>query len=377
MRRILPFLLGLFLFVGFLATLGFLWWKSRDVPVTYAIEKAEIADVVEKTVATGAINPRVEVAIKSRVSGVVSRLAVEPGQIVRAGDLIGEIRVIPDVAALEQAQSAVQAARIGLDDAKRQLERGEQLAGTAAIAGRELDDLRTAYALAQQEYESAQRQLQIVREGATRQTADVSTQVRSTVDGMVLSVDVEAGQSVIESNTFNEGTTIATVADMNDLVFEGQVDESEVGRLKEGMPLEITVGALENRTFAGTLEYISPKGVLEEGAVQFEIKARVEPPDDVFIRAGSSANADIVLDRRDDVLTVEERLVGFDEDGKPYVEVAVGDQQFERRSVELGLSDGIRAEVLAGIDANTELKGREIDPNDPDGRMSGGGRRRR
>ena len=199
-------------------------------------------------------------------------------------------------------------------------------------------------------------QLEIVREGATRGSGNVSTDVRSTVSGMVLAVDVEVGDTVTETNTFNAGTTIAWVADMTDMVFEGLVDESEVGRIREGMPLDITVGAIRGRTMAGTLEYISPKGLVEEGTVQFEIRAAIVPQEDLFIRAGSSANADIVLEKKDQVLSIDEEALRFEAE-RVYVEVEAAGGGFEQRDVKVGLSDGLHIEVLQGLDGTERLKG--------------------
>lgn len=339
----------------FLLTVVWLFVQSRPVPEDLKIVEPETADIVLKTVATGAIVPRAEVEIKSRVSGVVQVLHVVPGQQVTRGDLIAEIKVIPDSASLNQAQSSVRSARIEFDNATVELERAEALSSSAALSTSELQQARTARDRSKADFDGAWSQLQIVKDGATRGSGDVSTEVRSTVDGMVLAVDVEQGQSVTETNTFNAGTTVAWVADMSDMVFEGQIDESEVGRIREGMPLDITVGALRDRKIAGTLEYISPKGVVEEGSVQFEIRAAIQPEEGLFIRAGSSANADIVLDRREQVLAVDESALRF-EGETVFVEVEVAPGQFERRNLEVGLSDGLKIEVLKGLTGKERLK---------------------
>ena len=321
----------------------------------FETENPITTDIVVKTVAAGSVVPRNEVEIKSRVSGIVDRVHLEPGEPVSAGDLIAEIRIVPDVVSLNNAKSNVSSARIELDEAKVGLERAEKLHAQGAISDAELDRARTDSRLKQERYDAAVSNLELVREGVSRRTGNVSTAVKSTVDGMVLVADVEAGQSVIESNTFNEGTTIAVVADMSDMVFEGNVDESEVGKLSEGMALQIKVGAIDDRSFAGTLEYIAPRGVLAEGAVQFEIRAALTVPEDVFVRAGSSANADIVLERAEQVLAVRESCLQFDGD-TVYVEVETGNQVFERRDVEVGVSDGIHIQVLSGIGASDKIK---------------------
>ncbi len=355
LRRILPIFAGLGVIGVFFLTLAFLAWKSIEPPVVHETVEPFITDIVLKTVATGAIVPRNEVAIKSRVSGVVSHLEVEPGNLVSAGDLIASIQIIPDMVTLNNAQSQVRSARIELDDVAAELERTERLFGQSAVSATEVDRARVNHSLREQEYQAAMSNLQLVKDGVSQRTGNVSTQVRSTIAGMVLSVDVKSGESVIESNTFNEGTTMALVADMSDMIFEGSVDESEVGKIKEGMALDITVGAIENRTFPGTLEYISPKGILAEGAVQFEIKARIRPDEDVFIRAGSSANADIVLERVTDVLAVNEAVLQFDK-GQAFVEVETSPQRFERRDVEVGISDGIKIQVIDGVAEGDRIK---------------------
>lgn len=358
MKRMLPAAIVVVIGVALVATLAFLGMKARQEPVEYRTVSPEVADIVKKTVATGSIVPRHEVAIKSQVSGIVDQLAVEPGDEVGKGDLIAKIRIVPDNQALTQAEAAVASARINRDDAKASYERTRALFEQRAVSATELEGDRVAYELRKQEYSAAVDNLQLVREGASRRRGLVSTEVRSTVAGMVLSVDVEEGQSVIESNTFNEGTTIANVANMGDLVFEGSLDESEVGKARVGMPIKMVVAALEGRAFNGELEYISPKGVLTDGAVQFEIRAAVQTGDDTFIRAGSSANADLVLARKEQVLTVPESALVFEGD-KVFVEVQRAPQQFERREIEVGISDGLKIEVLSGVEPSDQLKNGE------------------
>ena len=356
-RIVVPLLVAGGIFGAFALTVGYLVLKSRADPVEYITVEASSADIVLKTVATGAIVPRVEIALKSRVSGVVAELYVEPGDPIAAGDLVAGIQVIPDSATLNAASNATRSTRIQLDNAEEEHQRALALSKNAAISTAELERRRVAYELARQDHAAAVTNLQIVRDGASKGTGPASTEVRSTVAGMVLAVDVETGESVTETNTFNAGTTIGSVADMGDMVFEGFVDESEVGRLREGMGLELTVGALQDERFDATLEYISPKGVLKDGAVQFEIRAALALVPDAFIRAGSSANADIVLDRREAVLAIDERALQFEGDAV-FVEVKrLGGWQ--RADVEVGLSDGLVIEVLSGLSAGDEVKAGE------------------
>jgi len=346
--------LALALLVG---TTAFLFQRAQAPEVTYQTTAPFAADIVKKTVASGAIVPRDEIAVKPRVSGVIQTLHAEPGQRVEAGDLVADIGVIPDSMSLNNAQARLRATDISLSDAKRAHARDKALYDQSALSATALQQSEVTLRLREQERQAAADTLRLIREGAARGGADVNTQVRATIGGMLLDVPVKVGQSVIESNTFNEGTTVAVIADMGDLIFQGTLDESEVGRVREGMPLRITVGALEDEQFSGTLEYISPKGVLDQGAVQFEIRAAVTPPEGRFIRAGVSATADIVLESREGVLAIKESLLQFDEEG-PYVEVEAAPQVFEVRRVEVGLSDGINIEVTGGLDDGDAVKGR-------------------
>lgn len=357
MRRLVPILLSLLVLVAFAWTLRVLYQQSQTPPVVFETETASVADVVQKTVAAGAIVPRREVAIKPRVSGVLVNLLVQPGQQVKSGDLIARIRIIPDVVSLNNAEARVESAGLNLAAAEKELRRTEQLLKEQLVSESEFTRAELEVDLGKKELSAAKNNVQLIKEGAIRGSGKVSNEVTSTVDGMVIAVPVEEGASVIESNTFNEGTTIASVADMTDLVFEGQVDESEVGKLKEGMPVSISVGAIDKQRFPGKLEYISPQGVDAEGTIEFEVRAAIELDPTTFLRANYSANADIILERRDQVLTVPERLLQFAE-GKPFVEVEVevGKGKFEKRDVQLGLSDGIRAEVLSGITAQDRIK---------------------
>lgn len=345
--------------VGLFAwTVKYLYAKSQDDPVTFETEKPQRGDVIKKTVATGSLVPRREVEIKPRVSGVIEKLFVEPGQRVSAGDPIAKIKIIPNVVSLNSAESAVKTARINLDNAERELERARSLFENKLISEAERSRRQTEFELRKQELSAARSNLELIRSGAAKGSGKVSNVVTSTVDGMVIEVPVKLGESVTETNTFNPGSTIAFVADMGDMIFQGYVDESEVGKIEEGMELTIVIGAIEEQRFRGELEYIAPKGATIEGAIQFEIKAAVELKEDVFVRAGYSANADIVLDRAEDVLTISEALLQFEggPGGKPFVEVEVGEQRFERRDIELGLSDGIRVEVESGLKESDAVK---------------------
>ncbi|HTE50967.1 MAG TPA: efflux RND transporter periplasmic adaptor subunit [Kofleriaceae bacterium] len=358
MRRILPITLGIVLVLLFALTLLFLYRKSQAQPVVYETETPFKATIIKKTVATGSLVPRREIEIKPRVSGVVEKLFVEAGAEIKQGQDIARIKIIPNVVSLNQAEAAVDAARINFENAKREETRYKGLAKQQLISEVEFARYQLEFKLRQQELQSASSNLQLVKSGAAKGAGKVSNVVTSTVDGMVIDVPVKEGTSVTETNNFNPGSTIASVADMGDMIFQGKVDESEVGKIKVGMPLEIVVGAIEKQKVEGVLEYIAPKGVAVDGAIQFEIKAAIKPlkDKDLFIRAGYSANADIVVDKRIDVMAVHESVLQFEKDGKPFVEVQVAGQQFEKRPVEVGVSDGVQIELLKGLDLKTAIK---------------------
>jgi len=372
MKRIVPILIVLGV-VGLVVWTGkYLYSKNQPPPEVVETVEPFVADIVKKTVATGSIVPRKEIEIKPRVSGILDELVVEPGVQVKKGDLLARIKIVPDMASLQRAQAQVKSARISFDNARREYDRNQNLFKQKVISETELARFRLDFELAQQELAAAQENLQLVKEGASRaarKAGVATTEVRSTVDGMVLQVPEEEGASVIESNNFNPGTTIAIVADMSDMIFEGLVDESEVGKIKEGMKLDVRIGALQSEQYGASLEYIAPKGVLQEGAIQFEIRAAMALKEGTFIRAGYSATADIVLDRRDQVLALNEAVLQFDK-GKPFIEVQTGPGAFERRDVEVGLSDGIKIEVKSGVNEGDAVK-------KPDPAEGGPGRRGR
>ena len=348
MRRVLPALLALGVLGAFAWTLVFLYRKSKVEPVVYKTASAEVRDIVHKTVAAGAIVPRREVSIKPRVSGIVQRLSVEPGQFLHAGDLIAEIKIVPNVVNVNAAESRLEAANINVENRKQEFARVVELQRQQLVSEADLNRGRLELDLARQEVSAARNNLQLIKEGAIAGSGKVSNLVTSTVEGMVIEVPVKEGASVIETNNFNEGTTIASVADMQDMIFQGFVDESEVGKVKESMPVSIAIGALVGQKFQGTLEYIAPKGTNREGTIEFEVRAALHLIPGSFVRANYSANADIILERRDHVLAINERLLQF-EGGAPFVEVRNAALGYDRRPVELGLSDGVSVEVLRGL----------------------------
>lgn len=356
LKSVLVVLLLLGLAGGFVGTLVFLYRRSKGDPPLAKTEKAAIADIVRKAVATGSIVPRREVLIKPRVSGIVKKLHVLAGQEIKEGDLIAEVTIIPDVVALTRAEGQVRSASIALTHAGLELKRSKRLFGEGLASSQELEDRQLDHDIKAAELTAANETLLVVREGAIAKSDKTSnTKIRATVSGKVLDVPVLEGSSVIESNNFNEGTTVAIIADMTDMIFLGKVDEADVGKIATGMDVSIQIGAIQNRSFDGTLEFIASKGKLVDGAIQFEVKAALKATTDVVIRAGYSANAGIVLEKRSQVLALNEKLLQFEGD-QAFVEVRVAEGVFERRNIDVGISDGIKIEVKGGVTADDEIK---------------------
>jgi HlyD family secretion protein len=358
MKKSVTIFILIFIVISFSAAMYYLYQKNAEDPVVYKTETAKIQTIVKKTVATGSILPLEEVLIKPNISGVIEEIYVEGGDILKANDLIAKIKVIPNLASLNSAKNAINSAKIAYDNEKRNYERQKSLFEKGVISQQEIERAEVTYDQSQQSLRAANQNYDIVKTGSTQGLgSSANTLIRSTVSGMVLEMPVEVGNQVIESNNFNEGTTIAVLADVNKLIFEGKVDESEIDKIKEGLPLEITVGAIENKTFDAVLDYIAPKGKLENGAVQFEIKGTLAKQDSVFIRVGLSANASIILAKATDVLAIKEALVQYDSETKePFLEIKIGDNEFEKRTIETGVSNGIFVEVLSGISEKDEIK---------------------
>ncbi|KQC29997.1 efflux RND transporter periplasmic adaptor subunit [Flagellimonas eckloniae] len=358
MKKSVTIIILLLIVVVFGGSMYYLYQKNSEDPVVYETEKPSKQNIVKKAVATGSILPLEEVLIKPNISGVIEEIYVEGGDYVKSGDLLAKIKVVPNLTALNDARNTIDEAKINLDDQKRNYERQLSLFNKGVISQADLDRAQVTYDQAKQSYGAANKRYDIVKTGTTSGFRNAAnTLIKATVSGMVLEVPVEVGNQVIESNNFNEGTTIAAIADVEKMIFEGKVDESEVGKIKEDLPLEITVGAIENQVFDAVLDYIAPKGKEENGAIQFEIKGTLKKQDTTFIRAGLSANASIILARADSVLALKEALVQFDSETKePYVEIETSEQQFERKDIELGISDGIYVEVKSGLKAKDKIK---------------------
>ena len=346
----------------FIGTFIFLYQKSKPKTTVYETITPEIADLEKTTVATGKVEPRDEVLIKPQISGIISEVYKEAGQTIKQGEVIAKVKVIPELGQLNSAESRVRVAEISTAQAETDHERIKKLYNDKLISREDYEKSEVEIKKAREELQTAKDALEIIKEGITKNSASFSsTLIRSTIDGLILDVPIKVGNSVIMSNTFNDGTTIATVANMNDLIFKGKIDETEVGRIHEGMPVKLTIGALQNLTFDAELEYISPKGVEENGANQFEIKAAVHAPDSVQIRSGYSANAEIVLQRAQKVLAVPEGIIEFSGDST-FVWVmteSIPEQKFERRQIKTGMSDGIKLEIKEGLTGKEKVRASE------------------
>lgn len=362
MKKFLKIALLVLVGIVILWTFVFLYNKSKPKVKEYDTVAPAISSLEKSTVATGKVEPRDEILIKPQISGIIDAVYKEAGQTVKKGEVIARVKVIPELGQLNSAESRVRLAEINYNQATTDFSRIEKLFKDGLISNEEYEKGKVSFQQSKEEFENAKDALDIIKEGITQKTASYSnTMIRSTIDGLILDVPIKEGNSVIMSNTFNDGTTIANVANMSDLIFRGKIDETEVGRLHEGMPVKLTVGALQNYTFEATLEYISPKGVEENGANQFEIKAAISAPDSVMIRSGYSANAEIVLARANNVMTIPESTIEFSNDSA-FVWVmtdSVPEQKFDRRNVEIGMSDGIKIEIKNGVTTTDKVRGME------------------
>lgn len=361
MKRYFKYIMMALAAIVFIGTFVFLYIKSQPKPVEYNEFEPKQMDIRKTTVVTGKIEPRNEVNVKPQISGIITEILKEAGQKVEAGEVIAKVKVIPDMSSLSAAQARVRLAGINERQARTDFEREKALFDKGLVSADEYDKIAQALRQAREESAAAQDNLEVVRDGVSKTNASASsTLIRSTVTGLILDIPVKVGNSVILANTFNDGTTIATVANMNDLIFRGNIDETEVGRLTTGMTMKITIGALQDLKFDARLEYISPKATDQNGANQFEIKAAVNlPTSSEQIRSGYSANAEIVLAEARGVLSVPESAIEFSgNDTFVYVVKGNGKEKtYERRKVTTGLSDGINIEIRSGLKKGETVRG--------------------
>ena len=361
MKKYFKYILMALVAVIFIGTFVFLYIKSQPQPEVYDEFTLQRMDIRKTTVVTGKIEPRNEVNVKPQISGIITEILKEAGETVQEGEVIAKVKVIPDMSSLSAAQSRLRLAEINRKQAQTDYDREKALFDKGLVAADEYDKIAQALRQAREEVDAAQDNLEVVRDGVSKSNASASsTLIRSTITGLILDIPVKVGNSVILANTFNDGTTIATVANMNDLIFRGNIDETEVGRLSTGMTMKITIGALQDLKFDARLEYIAPKATDQNGANQFEIKAAVNLPSNATnIRSGYSANAEIVLAEAKNVLAVQESAIEFDgDDTYVYVIKGEGDKQtYERRKVQTGISDGINIEIRSGVKPNERIRG--------------------
>ena len=360
MNKIVKYVLIALLVLGALWAAVFFIKSNSKSAITYETQNPFISNIEKKTVATGKVIPEDEVEIKPQISGIIEKIYLEEGVKVKAGDLIAKIKIVPNEQTLNQSRGRVRNAELNLNNTTIEYNRNKALFDKGVIASQDFNTLQLQLDQSKQELSNAQADYQIIRKGSAGGSASANTNIRATVSDTILEIPVEEGDQVIQSNNFNDGTTIASIADLTKMIFEGKVDEGEVGKLKVGTPLKISLGAIEGAELDAKLKFIAPKGIEETGAVQFKIEGDVEVSDDIFIRAGYSANASIVLEKKDDILVISEALLQFDKDtNKPYVEVLTGsvdEQKFERKDIEIGISDGVNVEIVSGLSEEDDVK---------------------
>ena len=345
------------LIAGSLFAAAFFVKTNNKSAITFETEKMFKTSIEKKTVVTGKVIPEDEVEITPQIQGIIDEIYVEEGDQVNNGDLLAKIKVVPNEQNLNSAEGRLANSRIILKNAKIEYERNKSLFKNGIISKQQFDNVELNYNQAKLDVSNSKSDLQIIRLGSKGGSASANTNIRATVAGTVLEIPVEKGDQVIASNSFNAGTTVATIADLNKMIFEGKVDEAEVGKLVIGMPLEVNLGAVEDKSLKAKLKFIAPKGNEEQGAVQFKIEADLFLNDSIFVRAGYSANASLVLERKDSVMAISESLLQFDsKTEEPYVEIEVGDQKFERKDIEIGISDGVNVEIITGISEDDKIK---------------------
>ncbi len=357
MKRIIKYCILGVIGLVFVGTFVFLYKKSQTPPVVYQLDSPARMAIIKKTVATGKVIPRREIEVKSQVSGVVEKLYVVAGQTVKKGAIIARITLRPNMINVASAEAQLLQARINLQNQATDMQRYQKLRADRVISESQFRQYETNYNLQKEAVTSAEDTVNLLKTGATKSSGMVSNMIPATIDGTVLDVPNKEGSFILESSTFQSGTSLATLADMNDMIFEGLVDESEIGKLKHGMELVLNIGALPGKPFKATLEYIAPKGVTDQGTIKFTIRAAVVLDKELFLRSNYSANADIVLDKREDALAINEGNLLVEEKGT-FVEVETAPQIFEKREIKTGLSDGINIEVVSGLTLGDKIKHR-------------------
>lgn len=356
MKKVFKYLLIAILVILVIYATNFFITTNNQALVKYEVENPIKTAIENKSVATGKVVPEDQVEIKPQISGIIERVFVKEGDIIESGDLLAKIKVVPNEAALNSSIGRVNNAKIVLNNSQIEYDRNKTLFEKGIIAQQDFNAVDLRYNQAKQELKNAESDLQIIKLG-TAGKGSTNTNIRATVSGTVLEIPVKKGDQVIESNNFNPGTTVATIADLTNMIFEGKVDEAEVGKLEIGMPLQISMGAIDDQDFEAKLRFVAPQGIEDQGAVQFKIEANMVLDSTFFVRAGYSANASMILGKKENILAIKEALIQFDEETEdPYVEVEIGEQEFERRAIELGISDGIMVEIIDGLTEEDKVK---------------------
>ena len=345
------------LILGFLFAIAYFVRTNSKSAIQYDTTTAFTSSIQKTSVVTGTVIPEDEVEIKPQLNGIISEIMVEEGDMVNNGDLIAIIKVVPDERSVYGAQSQVNAAELNVKNAERQMQRAEELFSKQIISQQEYEDAELRFNTAKENLQAAQNDLEIIRKGSVSGSSTANTNIRATITGTILEIPIKLGDQVIAANSFNSGSTVAIIADLNMMIFEGQVDEAEVGRLEVGQDLSVSMAAIPDKEFLAKLKFVAPKGTEAGGAVQFKIEADLTLDESTFIRAGYSANGTLVVDNRQDIMVIPEALLQFDrKTSVPYVEVETSNQNFERRDITIGLSDGIKVEILDGLEMTDKIK---------------------
>ena len=345
------------LILGLLFAIAYFVRTNSTSAIEYDTTTAFTSSIQKTSVVTGTVIPEDEVEIKPQLNGIISEIMVEEGNMVNNGDLIAIIKVVPDERSVYGAQSQVNAAELNVNNAERQMQRAEELFSKQIISQQEYEDAELRFNTAKENLQAAQNDLEIIRKGSVSGSSTANTNIRATITGTILEIPIKLGDQVIAANSFNSGSTVAIIADLNKMIFEGQVDEAEVGKLEVGQDLNVSMAAIPDKEFQAKLKFIAPKGTEAGGAVQFKIEADLTLDESSFIRAGYSANGTLVVDNRQDIMVIAEALLQFDRrTSEAYVEVETSSQNFERRDITVGLSDGIKVEILAGLEITDKIK---------------------
>ena len=343
--------------LGLLFAIAYFVRTNSKSAIEYETTNPFISSIELTSVVTGKVIPEDEVEIKPQLNGIIEKILVEEGDTVQNGQLIAVIKVVPDERSVYGAQAQVTSSKLNLENGEKQLNRAKELFAKQIISQQEFEDAELRYNSAKENLKAAENDLEIIRNGSVAGSSTANTNIRATLSGTIVEIPVEVGDQVIAANNFNAGTSVAIIADLSQMIFEGKVDEAEVGNLTNGMKIIVSMAAIPNKEFDAKLKFVAPKGTEEGGAVQFKIEAELALDDDTFVRAGYSANGALVVNSKTDIMVIPEAVLQFDrKTQQPYVEIEISDQNFERRELETGLSDGIKVEVLSGVEMTDNIK---------------------